>query len=344
MPFAIAHKVDAPSGAAEWNAYIAGNEGGSVYQTTYYAEYAQAIGFKPHYFEARDPKGELMGALLAFEKPVKASVAGRAVQLPLSSSGWVYGPVFESEEIARELLRAVAAWARLKKIPISEASAHPLADPVEAFASAGFSRKEWGTFLIDLAKSADELWRAVDHSARKLVNRTREDGVKVKAVETQAELRAYYRCVNESRKRARVPPYAYDDALFTNWKKYGVGEILIATKDEDVLAGLGTTFFNGYVNEWGAGQSDRAIAQKIYASDLLKWSVIETAKKRGDRYYDLTGANPEPLPGSKEAGIYKYKQKWGGEFKRYGVYSLAGGGFAHRAAQAVKKIRNKLTR
>ena len=56
--------------------------------------------------------------------------------------------------------------------------------------------------------------------------------------------------------------------------------------------------------------------EKLYSQDLMKWKIIEWGIENKQKYFDLTGFNPNPIS-EKEKGILRYKKKWGG--KKYNV-------------------------
>jgi len=311
----------------EWNEFLARNPFGTFFQTSFYADYAEHdAGLQPFFLRAKQNervagqllllKGSKFHGLLA-NKPFSSFTTKIARSL-LPAFHWVYGPVAESENAALALLKKAVEVSRKK---IRECSPHPLQQFENAFARAGFKPKKWGTFIIDLSLSESELWKNVDHSARKLVNRTLEQ-VDVKQVEDEKELLAYYNVLNENRKRVGVTPYRYSSLLWKIWRESGTGAVFIAVEKNSgrVLAGLGVSFFNGFLNEWGAGTSNYAIENHVYAQDAIKWSVIKWAKEKNFRFFDLTGVNPNPA-GEKEKGIYQFKQKWGGKLVEYNEYA-----------------------
>ncbi len=213
----------------------------------------------------------------------------------------------------------IADFLKGKRVKIS---VHPLAKDEGELVNAGFKETKWATFLIDLTKDKDELWNKVNKSARKLVRRTLENGVTVRQINDAEEFDGYQRLVNENRRRNKVKEYPYSRAWWDCLVSNGLGRVFVAELDGELLGGLSVSLYNGYVNEWGAALSDKAREEKIYASDAIRWSVIEWAKVNGARYYDLTGVNPSPK-NAKEEGIYRFKEKWGGTLYKYSEYSLS---------------------
>ncbi|NYZ78495.1 peptidoglycan bridge formation glycyltransferase FemA/FemB family protein [Candidatus Micrarchaeota archaeon] len=311
-----------------WNDFLSRNAFGTFFQTSFYADYAEReAGLKPFFLRAEE-NGRTAGQLLLLKgsrahgllanAPFSRATTKIARSL-LPAFHWVYGPVAESEEAALALLKKAAAVSKGK---IRECSPHPLEQFENAFTTAGFKQKKWGTFIVDLSQSEEELWKNVDHSARKLANRTLEQ-VEVKQVETEGEFKEFHGVLNENRKRGKVRPYRYSPLLWKIWRESGTGAVFIAREKTSnrVLAGLGISFFNGYLNEWGAGTSNYAIENHVYAQDAIKWSVVKWAKGKNFRFFDLTGVNPNPQD-EKENGIFRFKEKWGGKLVEYSAWSL----------------------
>lgn len=316
---------DAPAG---WDGFLSKNDFGNFYQTTFYADYARReAGLKPFYIRVEE-NGVVQGQLLFFKgsriQSLLANLPFHAITTKVSrtlapSFNWVYGPIAENEQAACALLEKAVA---LSKSKIQLCSPHPLLPFSGSFKKAGFKEKKWATFLIDLALGEGELWNNVDNAARKLVNRTLEQ-TDVVQVQTEEDYKAYHDVVNENRLRNKVAPYRYSPLLWQIWRENGCGAVFIAKEKTGgkVLAGIGISSFNGYLNEWGAGTSSHALENKIYAQDAVKWSIIKWGKEKGFRYYDLTGVNPMPQ-NDKEKGIYRFKEKWGGKLVEYGIFSF----------------------
>jgi len=175
----------------------------------------------------------------------------------------------------------------------------------------GFKSKEAATFIVDLTKDIDELWYGLEkHSARKNVERAMERGVIIETVEDEDGFIEYFKVLNETRIRNSVKPYRYAH-VYKLWRMLSSKNVMkcfVAKKGNRTLAGIMISIFNGYINEWGSGQSTYAIENKLYANDLLKWHIIKWGHEQGYRYYDLTGVNPNPQT-PKEQGIYRFKAK-----------------------------------
>ncbi|HIH20692.1 TPA: peptidoglycan bridge formation glycyltransferase FemA/FemB family protein [Candidatus Micrarchaeota archaeon] len=313
----------APSG---WDSFLASNPYGTFFQTGLYADYARKeAGLKPFFLRAEE-NSAVKGQLLLFKGSRYqsglanlpfSSLTTRVARSLFPSFSWAYGPVAESASAANALLEKAREVSKGRMV----GSCHPLQPFVLDSSQFGLREKKWATFLIDLNEAEDVLWSKVDKAARKLVTRTMEQ-VEIKQVEHEEEYRQYHSILTENRKRSKVIPYKYSTLLWKIWRESGTGGIFIAVEKTSgkVIAGLGISCFNGYVNEWGAGTSNYAFENHVYAQDAIKWAIVKWAKEKGFRYFDLTGVNPSPQS-EKERGIFRFKEKWGGKLKEYSMFS-----------------------
>ncbi|MBI2445147.1 peptidoglycan bridge formation glycyltransferase FemA/FemB family protein [Candidatus Micrarchaeota archaeon] len=320
--------TEAPQG---WDDFLKAHQG-TIYQSAAYAGYVRAIGMKPRFIRC-EKDGQTAAQLMVVEssRPFQLlydqPLSG--ITLPLArkvfgEDRFTYGPTYADPAAARATVEDAIRRAQKTHARLSGSHSPMQPESGAVFENTGLHAKPWATFLIDLTQPLETLWQNVDKAARKLVNRTREDGVVVREAESREDLNQYLNLLNEGRRKNRLLQYAAkgNDAFFDFFVKKGYGRILLAEKDGRVLAGLGITCFNGYVNEWGAGQSQYAIDNKIYASDLIRWHIVEWGQKNGCSQYDQNGVNPDPQT-DKEKGIFRFKEKWGGQLKQYATYSSA---------------------
>jgi len=88
----------------------------------------------------------------------------------------------------------------------------------------------------------------------------------------------------------------------------------ILKEEQKIVAGLGIINNDYYASEINS------FSFLPYANDYLKYKILSYCKDNHILYYDFAGCNPNPRPGSKDDGIKKYKEKWGGNY--YNVYIL----------------------
>lgn len=312
----------------EWNARLSRSRLGNIHQTTHYADYAKkTIGWQPMFVKFLH-YGDIAAQLLLFkyskhENKFGMSVVSKlmpsTIKAMLQNYRWIYGPVILQEKHHHEVYRALGSLLSEYEGRIS-GSIHPLDSLKNRLEVSGCKMEDWGTFLIDLTLDKEKLWQLLDKkAARKNIERARERGVTIKVMD-EADLPTYYALQTETREMANVQAYSYED-VYEGWHILkGAGFTgFMAYQEGKPLSGLLISTFNKYINEWGVARSKYDVENHLYSQDLIKWTIIEWGHDNRCDYYDLSGVNPVPID-EKEKGIFRYKQKWGGELVHYAMY------------------------
>ncbi|HEV2368785.1 MAG TPA: GNAT family N-acetyltransferase, partial [Acidimicrobiales bacterium] len=191
------------------------------------------------------------------------------------------------------------------------------ADQPEARAlldSRGYRCDEWMTAVVDLARTPDELFGAFRRSARKAVRRAEELGVRIVRCADIEEYASRFRPAYREGRRAMglgLPPEkdvaAMADLIGTTYHFF----LAVDGSDGRTLATLGTYRFCGMATEVASVQTNEGRVRGYPAQDLLHWEAMRFHCSLGDQAFDLAGYNPAPTS-EKEAGIARFKQKWGG--------------------------------
>ncbi|MDO8873700.1 MAG: peptidoglycan bridge formation glycyltransferase FemA/FemB family protein [Methanoregula sp.] len=190
------------------------------------------------------------------------------------------------------------------------------------FEQFGYTRKIWGTYLVDLTQDEDKLWMSLEHSARKSLKQMDGRGVIVKKVSGPQEfIEKFIIPYNRMEKefgRSEIPLWSAETIKNTeNHDKYY--HYFYAELGGNIEAVLGMPVYNGYATEIMSSTSKLAYENKIYAQDLLHWEMFRYAKSIGCHTFDLAGVNPHPS-NAKEEGIRRFKKKWGGHYIEYSVF------------------------
>ena len=330
MKINVSRRID----EGHWNARLTENPMGTIYQTTYYAEFTRKIHNRvPVYVEAVSDEGQAQ-LLLLISPPFKSIFRWRKLPDKLrellttfkSRIGWNYGPVVSGDDGLYSSILNAALDVKRSKIDaiIMDATPHPLDDRKTCFSTLGFSAKTVGTFIINLKQDPKGLWANLDKkSVRKNVERAIERGVQVEVTDSHDGLLEYYAALAEARKRSGllVPPF---ESVSELWRCLGKDHYLkcfLARWNGKVVAALLISTFNGYMNEWGAATSPITIENKLYAAELVKWEVIKWGNENNMRFYDLTGVELNAVD-EKSKGIFRFKEKWGGELTEYNKYDI----------------------
>lgn len=313
MNFELRLEKECPS---DWNRQLLKSPMGNIFNTYEYSQYAKKrLGWLPYFLYVIEKNGDIVAQVILFEyvrnklsRKIPFSITKLASKIS-KTIRWIYGPVIFSDEeqlVVNEFFSFVQSKAN--KL---EGSTHPFFNGTLTNTKA--KTEKWSTFLIDLQQSKDLIVSGFDkHSAKKNIERAVERGVQISQI-NESNISDYHILLNKFRIASHNEPFEYEDT-YELWKlleRVGFKGFL-ATKDGVNIGGITFSFFNGYINEWGIARSLTDKNEKLYAQDLLKWKIIEWGIDNKQKYYDLSGFNPCPESG-KEAGILRYKKKWGGK-------------------------------
>lgn len=295
---------------------------------------SEYLDYRPRYLFALGEGGETEGALmifqtaalqdLFFERPL-GRWALRILRKARPSFSWSFGPVVANESTAASASCGLVEGAlgligqsrrgRLGfTLPVYDASLVRLQK--EALQTAfGFKWTTRATLLVDLRPDCDVLWQGLKRSARKAVKSAQRNGIEVRRLETIDELQRFHRFAVDCRSGLGLRTYSFENiaAAWRNLRPAGGIEVFSASLGGELIAGLGIWSFNGILNEFMSVQSKRCNSEKLCGGDAIKWEVIKWGHDSGARTYDLQGVAVDPAS-PKEAGIRRFKEKWGGVY------------------------------
>lgn len=245
---------------------------------------------------------------------------------------WLDGPVIYTDSISiiREALTTLIGWIdeyaskrkiqRINCLGFSRSSRYASSpDIATIFQEQGYTAVPWATYVVSLSADEDKLWKKLQSSARKSVLRARKMGVIVKKMDSFSESSArYFEHYHKFKIDAGLVP-SPPQVFKISWDedKEGYNHYFIAENARgEVLATLGMYTYNGISTEISSTLSVKAFSEKIPAQDLLHWEMMVKAREMGSHSFDLAGVSPAPET-SKEAGIRRFKEKWGGAYREY---------------------------
>lgn len=216
---------------------------------------------------------------------------------------WSSAPVGADTE--RAFLEATVARARAEGYA---AITQPATMALFRATPAGAPCAPFGTVIIDLSPSEDELWAGIRSRNRSVTRKATAEGVTVEWG-THLASEAHALCAGTMARSALG---------FPSFEQF---QAMVAALGEHVH--IGVAHADGVpqacvVNPWStfgahclfAGSIERPAAG---AATLLQWEAITRARSAGARMYDLVGVRIDPEPGSKYAGMRQFKMGFGGE-------------------------------
>ena len=312
---------ESESSDKNWNSRLSSSNLGTIYHTKEYADFLISKNYQPIFLKFLDSSGTIVGQLLVssysiFDK--KDGIKKFVKYIPNRKKimyRWIFGPVIFDDSKTKEIHSELGKFLIKKNCKV-KGTEHPLFSNQFLNLGKNFDLTKWGTFLIDLNQDIDDIWKKFNkHSAQKNIKRAEKRDVVVTELNPK-NLEDYFQLLKNTKSKVGWDiPF---DEISNLWKFLNpVGfSGFLATWNDEPIGGILFSFFNNYINEWGVGRSSLDYSEKLYSQDLIKWG-----KQNNCNYFDLTGVNPNPST-PKELGIFRYKQKWGGDFKEYYQCSL----------------------
>ena len=183
----------------------------------------------------------------------------------------------------------------------------------------GADAAPYGSYIIDLSRSEDVLWKNIDRIVRLNIKSASRAGLIIREA-AAGESDEAYRLILETFARSKLP--------FMNRKSFN-----------GFLAGLaeyGTLLVadhRGSAQSYGVFAHSQHCAYAVYAGNapgqpqgankLLYWEAIRLFKSRGVRTYDFVGARIDPEKGSKQEALSRFKKRFGTTLKRGYMWKVA---------------------
>lgn len=319
-----------------WNGLVRSSWHGTIYQTTYWAEYFRLYyGARP-YFLVAQAGGGVRGLLLLFEmgrfpdrdaaRPWLYQIK-RPINALLRVFRWYSGPVVldpaTHDEVMASLLRKVEEIAVRDRVLGVEHGSLPVKHDqnVRIIAGAlGFEVGEWATFVVDLAAPIETLWARLKlKSAKSAVKRAAQLGLRMYDA-TNDPPHAHARCEYEHSRANGIRPWpvlAYD-AMRSALAPPAAYRMFAAEYESRLVAFTPVVFFHRTMHLVKPVQLPECKERRIPAGDFLMWEAIKFGHTQGLVAFDLAGVSPRPLA-AEERGIRFFKSKWGGEYVAYSV-------------------------
>lgn len=170
------------------------------------------------------------------------------------------------------------------------------------------------TWLLDIAKSEDEIMKGMRKTHRNLIRRAEKEGVEIIKSADEKYLKVFYEIHEETVRRHKFVPfsYAYIKSEIDAFKGDNQIEIFSAKYNDRIISSAIIVFYGGQAfYHHGASSSEYS---KIPASYLNLWQAIKEAKARGCKIFNFYGI-VENKPNHPWNGLSKFKMGFGGEKK-----------------------------
>ena len=301
-------KIASPDEINRWDELVAANpDGGNALQTRAWGDFKGRWGWEPRRYIAT-----VGGQQVAIQFLVR--------RIPLLGEVWYCpkGPgVTEQSDLIELVAQIGEAGTGAVSVKLEPEVLESEAD-WKKLTSAGLVKgardlQSKSTIFIDLTPGEAGVLASFNQSARRNIRKAEAGGVQVQPVEaTAANLEIMFQLMKATEARADygLRPAAYFKDYWKRQIDAGQGQLLFATHEGDVLAGLFVTFIGN--RAWYKDGGSFAIKRELQASYAMQWETMRWLMGRGITSYDTVGVpNPDEIgTGNARQGLYDFKSKF----------------------------------
>lgn len=295
----------------DWNSTISRSKTAHIYNTIEWAKIIEiSMGYKPIYYIAKEGE-KIIGCFHIFEKiAIQGGIAKHISKIRYSYAPPVILPE-KKKETFKELINTALIDAKNNNVASVNIWDTPYMNESEVFKSIGFVEEEKHNVLIDLNGTEEEIFKSLDKGLRKNIRHAIESGATFIDTPTHEDLKEYYKLYEEHHKHLEITPYpfTYIQAIWDYLITKNLAKLLIIKYNGKIVAGLIFSTFNSRMYEMSVASSDEY--HSLFPNDLLKWKAIKWGIKNNYELFDISNVPVNPVEGTKEQGILRFKKKWG---------------------------------
>ena len=299
-----------PAREAAWDEFVASHPNGWICMSTGWKRVLEENfpHFKGYFLAMTDDRGAIQAGLGLYS--VTSRLTGRRlVSVPFAT---LSDPLFSHEAQWSALAdSAIFMSKELKSDYLEIRTNQSMAEfPPDRFGVIDMYRHH--SILLD--GDLDRIKKSFDRTCvRQRISRAEKSGVSVHPVDTEKDLREFYRLYLISRKRIQRPPQPYR-FIRSLWSHFGPDTVSVrlARYQKQNVAGIMLFRFRNRVSAEFLVIDEMFLA--VSPGHLLFWEAIREAWNRKDRIFDFgrTAANNTPL--------MDYKNRWGTSVSGLPIY------------------------
>jgi hypothetical protein len=329
MDIEITHGV-APQ---NWDKDVLKCAGAGIFQTSRWARVSAAItGAEPTY--VRQAGGDGGHCMLLRSGHLSDRLRRRRLTQPFVGLARQVLPVVEAQggpcfprgtspERAAEFVAQL--WCATNDLGAGSVSLEPpsgqgLPEEVGAAFPPGVTTRRRATLIVDLTKD----YQAHMHrSVLKNVRKCQREGVTIEIVEP-SDLGEWHQVYQGFRRRRELPGFSRQQ-LDAEVEHFGDWRLHFAARWRgEMIAVMAVLVCNGRLTEVELATSPVCERERLHATDFLKFHAMVWGSGQGHREFDQAGIAVIPRS-EKEAGIRRYKEKYGGTYTESTCYTLSSG-------------------
>jgi hypothetical protein len=193
--------------------------------------------------------------------------------------------------------------------PNIRGEACPRINPLWEFGCANAVGQTW---VCDLRKSKDDLWRGIGKGAKSSISKAQKLGVQVRQANGSADLDAYYRlhCETYSRTGKGADPRVHFEMIWKNFVDRKLAVVFLAEHEGAVVGAAKLAVYKKGAWYWTGGSN--AAGLNAGANALIQWHAIQWMVDNGVEWYEVGEAHLG-LKNNKLKQISDFKKDFGGE-------------------------------
>jgi len=176
----------------------------------------------------------------------------------------------------------------------------------------GFENLSTQTWVMDLRKGPEEIWKKMHGRARTAIRKAEKSGVKHRLANQEGDLEIYYQLHCETYERTGVNPHpkSYFDAIWRNFFSKGFARIIFAEYQGEVISAENFGIFKDRAVYWTGCSNDKGL--RVGANNLVQWIAMRWMMENKVQWYEVGEAFPH-LQSGKLKGLDDFKKSFGGE-------------------------------
>jgi len=301
----------------QWDAFVAAMKGAHVFQSSLWARFKQAQGWKPHFCHL-EQRECLRATALALVKHAGPLPCGGICYVPR-------GPVLDYEDpnalgYLDVLLTQLIDLSRkcgalmLRISPDRQAGDERVR---RLLASKGFTHISWPiqhecTFRLDLTQDWSVLEQNLEARVRHTLRTIAKKALRLESSNGLNHLKAFYDLYSSTMRNAGLVPKPFAEMRLMQealLRQNGC-KVCVLYCNEQPVAGAMLLCFGGRV--WYLYGGSIRSKEASGAGVQLHWEIIHWAKAQGYREYDLQGIPCTVTKGDPLFGVYLFKRGFGG--------------------------------
>lgn len=321
----------------DWNSKLLNCEYSTFFQTLAYLKTNNPNKY-PIFIYVYDDKKNILGQLGIMITISQEGYSNRSLKKitkiasKLSKRGtWVNGPIIHSNDkklrlmVLETFMEAIKVVVEENNLSVIDGYSPPQdklvdEDYKEIFKNNGFKSHDYITYVTDLSRNLEDIWKKVKKNTRNDVTKAKREGISVKHAASREDLQKYWGLAKTWAKTKGIEITDTPLQIEKDWEdlQSGTQKIFMALQDKELIAGLRIVVFNGICY---THQVLNSYAKKgNVGGPLLTWSAIEWSKSSGMRLYDFSGGEEFPSNKKEEKrfkehwkSLLEYKKKWSGD-------------------------------